>query len=158
PKLRNPAESRVSHFLCRTSTLCLCCSCGPAAQGPRANKIRNHYTTDFPDRNKKIYNSPPINPLISSHCANICPSHSSNEVLPMVLLLLAACLAWLLPATPEQKDGYPAVSNDGKHIAFISTRTGAEEVFVISPDGTGEKQLTSTKEGKNAPYWNRQGL
>ncbi len=76
----------------------------------------------------------------------------------MVLLFLAAWFASLMQATPEQKDGYPSVSPDGKHIAFISNRTGAEEVFVISPGSTGEKQLTNTKEGKNAPYWNRQGL
>ncbi len=76
----------------------------------------------------------------------------------MPFVILAACLALLMPATPEQKDGYPSISHDGKHITFISTRTGAEEVFVISPDGSGEKQLTDTKEKKNAPYWNHAGL
>ncbi len=76
----------------------------------------------------------------------------------MQFAILAACFALLMPATPEQKDGYPSISYDGRYIAFISTRTGAEEVFVISPDGAGEKQLTDTKEKKSAPYWTRAGL
>jgi TolB protein len=38
----------------------------------------------------------------------------------------------------------PVVSSDGVHIAFISDRGGADEVFVISADGSGERQLTHT--------------
>jgi TolB protein len=76
----------------------------------------------------------------------------------MLFLILATWLALLMPATPSAKDGYPSISHNGKHIVFISTRTGSEEVFVISVDGTGEKQLTNDKEKKNAPYWNKEDL
>lgn len=66
----------------------------------------------------------------------------------MLFLILATWLAFQTPAAPPAKDGYPSISNDGKHIVFISTRTGSEEVFVISVDGTGEKQLTNTRKRK----------
>jgi Tol biopolymer transport system component len=53
--------------------------------------------------------------------------------------------------------GAPVVSPDGSHIAFLSDRTGADELFVISADGTGERQLTTTPEEKGALAWTRDG-
>jgi TolB protein len=75
----------------------------------------------------------------------------------MLFMVLATLLALPMQNIPAQKDGYPSVSPDGAYLAFTSTRTGDEQVFVISPDGSHEKQLTSSKDKKNAPYWNREG-
>src|SRR5690606_19453343 len=41
-------------------------------------------------------------------------------------------------------DARPVWSPDGRRIAFISDRTGADQVFVMAPDGAGEvTQVTS---------------
>ncbi len=71
--------------------------------------------------------------------------------------------AWLpiahgQPARPMIHGGLPSVSPDGSRIAFISNRDGADDVYVIAADGTGEVQLTHTAEQKSPPAWtvNRQ--
>ena len=69
----------------------------------------------------------------------------------MQFLVLATFLGLLLQNIPAQKDGYPSISPNGAYIAFISTRSGGEEIFVVSPDGSHQKQLTNNKEKKNAP-------
>jgi len=53
--------------------------------------------------------------------------------------------------------GVPAVSPDGLHIAFLSNRSGADELFVISADGTGERRLTTTPDDKGALAWTADG-
>jgi len=49
--------------------------------------------------------------------------------------------------------GAPVVSPDGSHIAFFSNRTGAEELFVISTDGSSELQVTTTPDDKSSLAW-----
>jgi TolB protein len=53
--------------------------------------------------------------------------------------------------------GQPAVSPDGSRIAFLSERGGANNLFVISTDGTGEVQLTHTSEDKGTLGWTPNG-
>jgi Tol biopolymer transport system component len=55
--------------------------------------------------------------------------------------------------TPVPGNGLPAVSPDGSRIAFTSNRGGADDVFVISPSGTNEKQLTNTRESEGNLAW-----
>ena len=64
----------------------------------------------------------------------------------------AASMLLSTPAPPVSNHS-PAVSPDGSRIAFLSDRDGATNVWLISPDGTGEKQLTKTSEAKNRPGW-----
>ena len=47
-----------------------------------------------------------------------------------------------LISTPRQKDWWPRWSPDGKQIAFLSQRSGFNEVWLIRPDGDGYHQLT----------------
>ncbi len=48
----------------------------------------------------------------------------------------------------------PAYSHDGKKIAFASTRSGLEEVWVADADGSHPVQLTSMGSGHTAnPHW-----
>ena len=58
---------------------------------------------------------------------------------------------------PVSNGSVPHVSPDGKHIAFVSNRTGNDDLFVISADGTGEMQLTHTPEDERLLGWTADG-
>src|SRR6266542_7081935 len=58
-------------------------------------------------------------------------------------------------ANPVINGGLPLVSPDGLHIAFVSDRRGASDLFVISADGTGEAQLTQTPEYESPAGWTK---
>lgn len=51
----------------------------------------------------------------------------------------------------------PAVSPDGRQIAFASNRTGNMEIWVVNSDGTGLKRLTSSIASDTAPAWSPTG-
>ena len=59
--------------------------------------------------------------------------------------------------TPVRSDGLPIVSPDGSRIAFTSNRGGADDVFVISPNGTNERRLTNTRESEGNLAWTASG-
>src|SRR5204863_4757056 len=52
------------------------------------------------------------------------------------------------------RDQQPRYSPDGKQIAFISDRSGREEIFLVASDGAGEPQkITNLDVLKNAFRW-----
>ena len=59
--------------------------------------------------------------------------------------------------TPVPSSGQPIVSPDGSRIALTSNRGGADDVFVISPSGTNEKQLTNRRESEGNLAWTASG-
>jgi Tol biopolymer transport system component len=71
--------------------------------------------------------------------------------------LLVASFAPVQAQHVTTHGGAPVVSPDGLHIVFFSNRTGADELFVISTDGTGELQLTTTPDDKSALAWTADG-
>jgi TolB protein len=51
----------------------------------------------------------------------------------------------------------PAVSPDGRHVAFVSTRDGNADLFVVPAAGGAERQLTRTPESEGRPEWSADG-
>lgn len=51
----------------------------------------------------------------------------------------------------------PAWSPDGTRIAFSSRRSGSNDLYVMNADGTGTRQLTSTKADDLHPTWSPDG-
>jgi len=47
----------------------------------------------------------------------------------------------------------PSVSPDGKKVALVLNKTGSNDLYVCNIDGSGLKQLTSTKEEESSPCW-----
>ena len=81
---------------------------------------------------------------------------------PALFLLLLIALpsnvsAQKLAPAPVTNGGQPVVSPDGTRLAFVSNRGGAQDVFVISVDGTGETRLTHTPEAEGALGWTADG-
>jgi TolB protein len=73
--------------------------------------------------------------------------------LPVLLSALAAS-AFAAPAAPARHATLPAVSPDGRWIAFLSDRDSASsEVYVVHPDGKGLTRLTNGREPLSAPAW-----
>ncbi len=57
----------------------------------------------------------------------------------------------------EKKDHSPRWSPDGKTIAFVSDRSGENQIWLISTDGGEARQLTDLKGGVSAPVWRPDG-
>jgi Tol biopolymer transport system component len=57
----------------------------------------------------------------------------------------------------EQGESSPAVSRDGKWIAFVSSRDGAANVYVLPMEGGEARKLTSISTGAADPVWSPDG-
>jgi Tol biopolymer transport system component len=61
------------------------------------------------------------------------------------------------PSRPLNNGGLPAVSPDGRHIAFISNRDGTSDIYVIGVDGGAATRLTNSPDNEGAPAWTADG-
>ena len=60
--------------------------------------------------------------------------------------------------TASQEDSDVAISPDGQHLAFRSSRTGADQIYVCNSDGSNPVQLTSLKaSATGSPAWSPDG-
>jgi TolB protein len=51
----------------------------------------------------------------------------------------------------------PSFSPDGRKVAFASNRSGNMDIWVTNADGTGARQLTTTRAAETAPCWSPTG-
>jgi len=78
--------------------------------------------------------------------------------LPIALVLVIGVWSSAVAAGPERHASLPAVSPDGRRIAFVSERDGgSSRVYVIGVDGRGERRLTRRDGEEHAPAWSRDG-
>lgn len=59
--------------------------------------------------------------------------------------------------TDQASDTAPAVSPDGKRIAFMSQRDGDWDIYVVNSDGSGLRQLTNDPASDGLPVWSPDG-
>jgi Tol biopolymer transport system component/DNA-binding winged helix-turn-helix (wHTH) protein len=71
------------------------------------------------------------------------------------LLHPESAAAKLIFSTREQD--LPAYSPDGKHIAFVSTRGGLDQIWISDADGTQPVQISNFKSGAEGPSWSPDG-
>ncbi|ADO75892.1 TolB family protein [Stigmatella aurantiaca] len=51
----------------------------------------------------------------------------------------------------------PAVSPDGREVAFVSSREGDPEIYVMKADGTDERRITAFHQEDREPRWSPDG-
>ena len=83
--------------------------------------------------------------------------HRATLSIMLAIFSAAASAPAQAPAPSRNHGSAPSVSPDGTKIAFLSERDGAEDVFVIAADGTGELRLTKTSEAESQPGWSADG-
>jgi Tol biopolymer transport system component len=59
--------------------------------------------------------------------------------------------------TDPSPDLRPAWSADGKRLAFYSSRSGNDDIFVVNVDGSDEAQLTQDPASDRRPTWSHDG-
>jgi tricorn protease len=57
------------------------------------------------------------------------------------------------PDRMASRSQFPRWSADGKHIAFVSDRSGRDEIWIADPEGKTPKQITDLDNEKSAPIW-----
>ncbi|MBU0756039.1 MAG: PDZ domain-containing protein, partial [Planctomycetes bacterium] len=77
----------------------------------------------------------------------------------IVLLPVDEGIVYNLTQTSGSREKNPAWSPDGKWIAFLSDRTGEEELYLVGPEGGDDwKQVTSGGKGfRERPKWSPDG-
>ena len=58
-----------------------------------------------------------------------------------------------LSGEPGFADHSPAIRPDGRLVAFVSERSGWNEIHLVAPDGTGERRLTGHESDFSALAW-----
>jgi len=59
--------------------------------------------------------------------------------------------------TGGRKDTQPRWSPDGRHLVFVSNRSGSNQLWLLSTDGGEARQLTRIKGGVSNPVWSPDG-
>lgn len=73
------------------------------------------------------------------------------------LRLATTALQTVQPLTDMDDDTAPALSPDGQTIAFMSSRDGNWEIYVVEADGTNLQRLTNNPANDGLPTWSPDG-
>ena len=82
---------------------------------------------------------------------------SARHHLFLVLAAIPALASAQQPQRPVINGGLPSVSPDGKRIAFVSNRSGNNDLYVVNADGSGIVRLTDSPDYESEPRWTTDG-
>jgi Tol biopolymer transport system component len=95
--------------------------------------------------------------------AILAPAPSGGGAIPAQLAFARAGDVWTIGADGKGarvllRHAYsPSWSPDGSRLAFVSTRSGDEEIYVAHADGSGAKRLTRLRGPDLSPAWSSDG-
>jgi len=82
---------------------------------------------------------------------------SGRLIIPLLCVLIASSVLAQEPArqitSGEKHDCDPAVSPDGKHLAFSSNRTGNYDIYLLTFGESGFVQMTQSEKDDGDPSW-----
>jgi Tol biopolymer transport system component len=58
-----------------------------------------------------------------------------------------------LSNNPNKFDFAPVWSSDGSRIAFVSTRDGSYDIYLMTTDGASQARLTPQQSSEQSPVW-----
>ncbi|HXT19734.1 MAG TPA: hypothetical protein VN923_03200, partial [Thermoanaerobaculia bacterium] len=61
------------------------------------------------------------------------------------------------PSAPTLARSFPAVSLDGRWIAYLEDAAGTTDLYVVAVVGGEPRRLTATAEAEEGPTWSRDG-
>lgn len=85
------------------------------------------------------------------------PRFAPRPVLVALALLAAACAGPARAADPLLRNTLPAVSPDGKHIAFVSNRDSVDAIWIADVDTANVRRLTPAGFAAGLPAWTADG-
>jgi Tol biopolymer transport system component len=125
---------------CSLAAAFILAACGPAAEAPHGCGLQGTAALSEP----------------APELAYTCAPEPSNRYHHDVLVTRPGEPARLL-THGEGANFQPRWSPDGRRIAFGSTRTGYEELYVMNADGTGVVQITHLRGFINGASWSPDG-
>jgi len=132
------APCRLATFWLATALMLA--ACGPADESPRGCGLEG--TAALPEAGAELAFTCYLEPSLRYH----------GDVMVMRPGEPARAL------THGEGSNYrPRWSPDGNHVAFVSTRTGSEQLYVMNADGAGVTQLTHARAGIDYVNWSPDG-
>jgi tricorn protease len=118
----------------------------------RTSEIKLEITTDEKDNEHEIE-------TVSNEIDNFDLSPSGRRAVVSTrgqILTIASehgDLTRIVPDAMASRSDAPRWSPDGKFIAFVSDRSGRDEVWISDPEGRSPKKITELDNEKGAPLW-----
>jgi TolB protein len=132
---------------------------GARMKGPVGDRdISNIYMSDYDGANQQritVNRSIDITPAFAPDVATIAYTSFKSGYPDIILQSLRDARAPLMPArgNAESQNYLPAWSPDGTKLAFMSTRDGNAEIYVVNRDGTGLRRITNHPGADVTPTW-----
>lgn len=87
----------------------------------------------------------------------VTPDMEANRNAGNIWMVTTSGQAQPMQITRTGRDSSPRFSTDGKRLAFVSTRDGAPQIYLISLEGGEATKLTTLSTGASDPTWSPDG-
>jgi TolB protein len=122
--------------------------------------VKHVYIADYDGANARritVNRSLNLNPSWSSDARTLAYTTYSQSGADIVLSRIYEGLPLVRPARGVGNNYLPVFSPDGTRIAFMSTRDGQAEIYVMNVDGSNLRRITNHPEDDVTPTWSPSG-